>query len=211
MSCIDKFNEVRNKINELDSNVMECEAKIMELKGKEMSLIAKENTLMSKSLTAKDIEELESVKLEQKSLAEEIRKAETNKTEAEYMAMALSKSLLTSFGTYMENETGSRVSTEFSKELRAEFSKKASPKVAKMCRLLVEVGEAYEDIQALEVEYNTHTGLINAFLREKCNGMGTYSSDFFSTSGNLRAKYLDIVPPKTRNFIKHLNEPIYRY
>ena len=80
MSCIDKFNEVRNKINELDSNVMECEAKIMELKGKEMSLIAKENTLMSKSLTAKDIEELESVKLEQKLLAEEIRKAETNKT-----------------------------------------------------------------------------------------------------------------------------------
>ena len=203
MSCIDKFNEVRNKINELDSNVMECEAKIMELKGKEMSLIAKENTLMSKSLTAKDIEELESVKLEQKLLAEEIRKAETNKTEAEYMAMALSKSLLTSFGTYMENETGSRVSTE--------FSKKASPKVAKMCRLLVEVGEAYEDIQALEVEYNTHAGLINAFLREKCNGMGTYSSDFFNTSDNLRAKYLEIVPPKTRNFINHLNAPIYRY
>lgn len=211
MSCIDKFNEVRNKINELDSNVMECEAKIMELKGKEMSLIAKENTLMSKSLTAKDIEELESVKLEQKLLAEEIRKAETNKTEAEYMAMALSKSLLTSFGTYMENETGSRVSTEFSKELRAEFSKKASPKVAKMCRLLVEVGEAYEDIQALEVEYNTHAGLINAFLREKCNGMGTYSSDFFNTSDNLKAKYLEIVPPKTRNFINHLSAPIYRY
>lgn len=211
MSCIEKFTEVQNKINELDSAVIECEAKVMELQSKEMSLIAKEKALMSKSLTAKDIEELETIKLEQKALVEEFREAEAKKVEAEYMAISLAKSLLTSFGNYIDNETGSRISTAFSEEIRAEFTKKANPKVAKLCRLLVEVGQAYEDIEALECEYKAHIGLINAFLADKCNGIGTYGSDFFNTSADLKAKYLEIVPAKTRNFIDHLNAPIYRY
>ncbi|MCR1952012.1 hypothetical protein NSA50_13260 [Clostridium sp. DSM 100503] len=211
MSCINKFTEVQNKINELDSAVMECEAKVRELQAKEMALVAREKALTSKSLTAKDIEELETIKLEQKELAEELRKAEAHKVEVEYMAMSLSKSLLTSFGASMENEAGNRISTEYSKELRVEFSKKASPKVAKLCRLLAEVGQAYEDIEALECEYKAHTGLINAFLADKCNSIGTYSSDFFNTSADLKAKYLEIVPAKTRNFISNLNAPIYRY
>lgn len=211
MSCINRFTEVQNKINELDSAVMECKAKVRELQAKEMALVARERVLMSKSLDARAIEELETIKLEQKVLAEEIRQAEAKKIEDEYMAMSLSKSLLTSFGISIENDDGSRVSTEFSKELRAEFSKKASPKVAKLCRLLAEVGQAYEDIEALECEYKAHTGLINAFLADKCNGIGTYSSDFFNTSADLKAKYLEIVPAKTRNFISNLNAPIYRY
>lgn len=210
MSCMDKFTEVQNKINELDSAVLECDAKIMELKGKEMSLTAREKALMSKSLTAKDIEELQTIKLEQKTLANDIRKAEANKTEAEYMAMSLSKSLLISFGRSIENGN-SIISTEFSKELRAEFNKKSSPKVAKLCRLLAEVGQAYDDIEALEIEYKAHTGLINFMLNEKCNGIGVYDSDFFSTNGELQTKYLEIVPYKTRNFINHLNKPINRY
>lgn len=211
MSCINKFTEVQNKINELDSAVMECEAKVRELQSKEMALVAREKALMSKSLISKDIEELGNIKLEQKVLAEEIRQAEAKKIEVEYMAMSLSKSLLTSFGRSIENEDGSRLSTEFSKELRDEFSKKSSPKVAKLCRLLAEVGQAYEDIEALECEYKAHTGLINTFLADKCNSIGTYSSDFFNTSADLKAKYLEIVPAKTRNFISNLNAPIYRY
>ena len=211
MSCINKFTEVQNKINELDSAVMECEAKVRELQAKEMALVAREKALTSKSLTAKDVEELQNIKLEQKALAEELRKAEAKKIEAEYMAMSLAKSLLTSFGRSVENDDGSRVSTEFSKELRAEFSKKASPKVAKLCRLLAEVGQSYEDIEALECEYKAHTRLINEFLADKCNGIGTYSSDFFNTSADLNAKYLEIVPAKTRNFISNLNAPIYWY
>lgn len=211
MSCIDKFTEIQNKINELDSAVMEAEARVMELQAREMALVAREKALMSKSLTAGDVEELQNIKREQKALAEELREAEAKKVEAEYMAMSLTKSLLTSFGASMEDERGSRVSTEYSRELRAEFNKKASPKVAKLCRLLAEVGQAYEDIEALECEYKAHTGLINAFLADKCNSIGTYSSDFFNTSADLKAKYLEIVPAKTRNFINHLNAPLYRY
>lgn len=211
MSCINKFTEVQNKINELDSEVMECEAKVMELQAKEMTLVAREKALMAKSLTAVDVEELQNIKREQKALAEELREAESNKVEAEYLAMSLSKSLLTSFGSYMNNETGTRVSTEFSKEIRDEFRKKANPKVAKFCRLLSEVGQAYEEIEALESEYKAHTGLINFMLNDKCNGMGVYGSDFFSSTGELKAKYLEIVSAKTRNFINHLNAPISRY
>lgn len=211
MSCIDKFTEIQNKINELDSAVMEAEANVMELQAKEMALIAREKALMSKTLTAGAVEELQEIKKDQKALAEELREAEAKKTEAEYLNMSLAKGLISSFGRSIETETGSRVPTEYSKELRAEFNKKASPKVAKLCRLLAEVGQAYEDIEALECEYKAHTGLINAFLADKCNSIGTYSSDFFNTSADLKAKYLEIVPAKTRNFINHLNAPIYRY
>ena len=211
MSCINNFMKIQNKINELDSAVMEAEAKIMELQAKVMELQAKEKNLMSRSLTAVDVEELENIKRNQKALAEELREAEAKKVEAEYMAMSMSKSLLTSFGRSTEDETGRRVSTDYSKELKSEFTKKASPKVAKLCRLFAEVGQAYEDIEALESEYKAHTALINSLLAEKCNGMGAYSSDFFTTNADLKAKYLEIVPAKTRNFINNLNAPIYRY
>ena len=128
MSCINKFTEVQNKINELDSEVMECEAKVMELQAKEMTLVAREKALMAKSLTAVDVEELQNIKREQKALAEELRKAESNKVEAEYLAMSLSKSLLTSFGSYMNNETGTRISTEFSKEISCLLYTSPSPR-----------------------------------------------------------------------------------
>lgn len=211
MSCINKFTEVQNKINELDSAVIEAEAKVMELRAKEMALVAREKALLSKSLTAGAVEELQEIKLEYKALTEELREAEANKTEAEYLSMSLSKILITSFGRSIENETGSRVSTEYSNELQAEFTKKVNPKVSRLCRLLAEVGQTYDDIEAIKSEYEAHTREINTLLADKCNGVGAYSSDFFNTGNEIKAKYLDIVPAKTRNFINHLNAPIYRY
>ncbi|MFR1823030.1 MAG: hypothetical protein ACLSXJ_06645 [Clostridium saudiense] len=211
MSCIDKFTEIKNKINELDSAVMEAEAKVMELRAKEMVLTAREKALMSKRLTAGAVDELQEIKLEYKALAEEIREAEANKTEAEYLNMSLSKSLITSFGRSIEDERGSRIQTEYSRELQAEFAKKVNPKVSRLCRLLAEIGQAYDDIEAVKVEYEAHTSDINTLLVDKCNGVGAYSSDFFNASNEIKAKYLDIVPAKTRNFINHLNAPLYRY
>lgn len=211
MSCIDKFTQIQNKINELDSAVMEAEAKVMELQAKEMSLIARERTLTSKSLTARDIEELQNIKLEQKVLAEDLREAGAKKVEAEYMAMSLAKGLISSFGRSIQDERGSRVPTEYSQELQAEFTKKVNPKIAKFCRLLAEIGQAYDDIEAVKAEYEAHTREINNILADKCNGLGAYSSDFFNAGNEIKAKYLDIVPAKTRNFINHLNAPIYRY
>lgn len=211
MSCINKFDEVLNKINELESGVMESEAKVMELKAKEKALEAKEKALMSKSLTAGDVEELQKNKLEQKALVEEIREAEAVKVEAEYLAISLSKNLLSSFGKNIENESGTRVQTEYSKELLAEFSKRVNPKMSRLCRLFAEIEQAYEDIEAVKAEYEAHTRKINSLLSDKCNGLGSYGSDFFNPSNDIKAKYLEIVTPKTRNFINHLNAPIYRY
>lgn len=211
MNCIDKFIEIKNKINELDSAVMEAEARVMELRAKEMALVAREKVLMSKSLTAGAVEELQEIKKDQKALAEEIREAEANKTEAEYLSMSLSRSLISSFGRSIEDERGSRVPTEYSHELQAEFTKKVNPKVSRLCRLFAEIGQAYDDIEAVKAEYEEITRDINTLLGEKCNGVGAYSSDFFNAGNEIKAKYLDIVPAKTRNFINHLNAPLYRY
>lgn len=211
MNCIDRFIEIKNKINELDSAVMEAEANVMELQAREMALIAREKALMSKTLTAGAVEELQALKLEQKALGEEIREAEAKKTEAEYLNMSLAKGLISSFGRSIEDERGSRVSTEYSHELQAEFAKKVNPKVSRLCRLLAEIGQAYDDIEAIKAEYEAHTRDINTLLADKCNSMGAYSSDFFNTGSELKAKYLEIVPAKTRNFINHLNAPLYRY
>lgn len=211
MSCIDKFTEIKNKIIKLDSEVMEAEAKVMELKAKETTLAAKEKLIMSKSLTAGAVEELQEIKLEQKTLADEIRKAEANKLEKEYVVMSLSKSLISSFGRSIEDERGGRVSTEYSQELYNEFTKKINPKVSRLCRLLAEVGQAYNDIEAVKSEYEKHTRDINFLLADKCNSLGSYSSDFFNVGTDIKAKYLDIVPPTTRNFLNQLNTPIHRY
>ena len=211
MSCIDKFTEIQNKINELDSAVMEAEARVMELQAREMALIAREKVLMSKTLTARAVEELQVLKLEQKTLGEELREAEAKKTEAEYLNMSLAKDLISSFGSSIETETGVRVPTEYSYELQAEFTKKVNPKIAKFCRLLAEIGQTYDDIEAVKAEYEAHTREINILLADKCNNLGAYSSDFFNAGNEIKAKYIDIVPAKTRNFINHLNAPIYKY